>query len=40
MDADGGPTLFQKLFKQYIEKKIEHEYQNYFKTILKEAQER
>ena len=32
-------NLFKKVFKQYIEKKIQQEYENYFKTILKEATE-
>lgn len=41
MDSQSGNSsnLFQKVFKQYIEKKIEQEYENYFKTILKEATE-
>ena len=31
--------LFKKVFKQYIENKLQHEYEDYFKAVLKEAQQ-
>jgi len=32
-----GAMMFKRVFKQYIEEKIQHEYEDYFKAVLKEA---
>lgn len=32
-----GASYFQKVFKQYIEQKLQNEYEEYFKAVLKEA---
>ena len=32
-----GASIFKEVFKQYIEQKIQNEYEEYFKAVLKEA---
>jgi CHAT domain-containing protein len=32
-----GASYFQNVFRQYIEKKLQNEYEEYFKAVLKEA---